>query len=107
LQYLSEEELPPGALLKEKNWNPFIYKGKLLFSQVGVYICWHRDGVCRPVLSVVLPVSSSGSSSSSTSTSSQRNLATVDTQQQKQQHYRGCTCCLTECCLCFFLLAAI
>jgi hypothetical protein len=35
LQYLSGEELPPGALLKEKNWNPFIYKGKLLFSQVG------------------------------------------------------------------------
>jgi hypothetical protein len=34
LQYLSGEELPPGALLKEKNWNPFIYKGKLLFSQV-------------------------------------------------------------------------
>lgn len=34
LQYLSGEELPPGALLKEKNWNPFIYNGKLLFSQV-------------------------------------------------------------------------
>lgn len=34
LQYLSGAELAPGDLLKEKNWNPFIYKGKLLFSQV-------------------------------------------------------------------------
>jgi hypothetical protein len=34
LQYLSGAPLPPDGLLKEKNWNPFIYKGRLLFSQV-------------------------------------------------------------------------
>lgn len=34
LQYLSGAAMKPGDLLKEKNWNPFIYKGKLLFSQV-------------------------------------------------------------------------
>jgi hypothetical protein len=34
LQYLSGDEMKPGDLVKEKNWNPFIYKGKLLFSQV-------------------------------------------------------------------------
>lgn len=34
LQYLSGEPMKLGDLLKEKNWNPFIYRGKLLFSQV-------------------------------------------------------------------------
>eukprot|EP00879_Flechtneria_rotunda_P016193 GHRR01016938.1.p1 GENE.GHRR01016938.1~~GHRR01016938.1.p1 ORF type:complete len:395 (+),score=66.63 GHRR01016938.1:322-1506(+) len=35
LQYLSGEPPKQGELLKEKNWNPFTYKGKLFFSQVG------------------------------------------------------------------------
>eukprot|EP00882_Tetradesmus_deserticola_P005791 GHRQ01006096.1.p1 GENE.GHRQ01006096.1~~GHRQ01006096.1.p1 ORF type:complete len:462 (+),score=146.26 GHRQ01006096.1:352-1737(+) len=33
LQYLSGEVPKEGELLKEKNWNPFIYKGQLFFSQ--------------------------------------------------------------------------
>jgi hypothetical protein len=33
---VSGDEMKPGDLVKEKNWNPFIYKGKLLFSQVCV-----------------------------------------------------------------------
>jgi len=49
LQYLSGEPMKPGDLLKEKNWNPFIYRGKLLFSQVrpgagGVYLMLAQRG---------------------------------------------------------------
>ena len=33
LQYLGGPAPKDGALVKEKNWNPFIYKGKLFFSQ--------------------------------------------------------------------------
>lgn len=35
LRYLDASAPPPGdgALLKEKNWNPFIWKGRLFFSQ--------------------------------------------------------------------------
>jgi hypothetical protein len=39
LQYLSGEAPKEGELLKEKNWNPFIYKGQLFFSQVGAVRC--------------------------------------------------------------------
>jgi hypothetical protein len=35
LQYLPSYLQDKDELVKEKNWNPFIYKGKLLFSQVG------------------------------------------------------------------------
>ena len=33
LRYLADPNPDPNALLKEKNWNPFIFKGKLYFSQ--------------------------------------------------------------------------
>lgn len=49
LQYLSGEEVSDGELLKEKNWNPFIYKGRLFFSQQfdpHVVIQPHSNGTC-------------------------------------------------------------
>eukprot|EP00775_Hariotina_reticulata_P011142 gene11142-11295_t len=52
LQYLSGEEVKPDELLKEKNWNPFIYKGKLLFSQQfdpHVVIQPYPNGTCVKV----------------------------------------------------------
>jgi hypothetical protein len=33
LKYLDRPPKDPEALIKEKNWNPFIFKGKLYFSQ--------------------------------------------------------------------------
>jgi hypothetical protein len=48
LQYLSGQEIKPDDLLKEKNWNPFIYKGKLLFSQVR----WHTCSPCAATASI-------------------------------------------------------
>eukprot|EP00879_Flechtneria_rotunda_P011483 GHRR01011996.1.p1 GENE.GHRR01011996.1~~GHRR01011996.1.p1 ORF type:complete len:269 (+),score=43.57 GHRR01011996.1:125-931(+) len=49
LQYLSGEPPKQGELLKEKNWNPFTYKGKLFFSQQfdpHVVIQAHPNGTC-------------------------------------------------------------
>jgi hypothetical protein len=53
LQYLPPGPQDPNDLLKEKNWNPFIYKGQLYFSQVrtmpgsaGAAAVWWR--VSRP-----------------------------------------------------------
>jgi hypothetical protein len=46
LQYLSGEVPKEGELLKEKNWNPFIYKGQLFFSQVGSACGSGGWGVC-------------------------------------------------------------
>lgn len=34
MQYLPKAPSDPSVLIKEKNWNPFVYKGKLYFSQV-------------------------------------------------------------------------
>lgn len=58
LSYLPEGKPPPPAadgsavLLKEKNWNPFIYKGRLLFSQTfepHVVIEPYPNGTCARV----------------------------------------------------------
>ena len=37
LQYLPPNLQDKDVLIKEKNWNPFIYKGKIYFSQVGAF----------------------------------------------------------------------
>jgi hypothetical protein len=47
LQYLSGEVSKEGELLKEKNWNPFIYKGQLFFSQVGRVDKNVQPGACE------------------------------------------------------------
>jgi hypothetical protein len=46
LQYLPPNLQDKDVLIKEKNWNPFIYKGKIYFSQVGVRAVWHLSRVC-------------------------------------------------------------
>jgi hypothetical protein len=56
LSYLPDGKVPepsadgkPAELLKEKNWNPFIYKGRLLFSQTfdpHVVIEPYPNGTC-------------------------------------------------------------
>jgi hypothetical protein len=51
LQYLSGEVPKEGELLKEKNWNPFIYKGQLFFSQVES-VCEMGDMVCACMAAV-------------------------------------------------------
>jgi hypothetical protein len=51
LQYLSGEVPNEGELLKEKNWNPFNYKGQLFVSQVGS-VCGMGDMVCACMAAV-------------------------------------------------------
>ncbi|GBF90891.1 hypothetical protein Rsub_03746 [Raphidocelis subcapitata] len=51
LRYMDGEP-EEGELLKEKNWNPFVYKGKLFFSQQfdpHVVIEPHPNGTCTKV----------------------------------------------------------
>lgn len=64
LQYLPPGPQDPNELLKEKNWNPFVYKGQLYFSQVrgpamrsGTTIVWgcvFRTAACHGVLEATL-----------------------------------------------------